>query len=173
MRTFFCRQIRMWMSIVLVDLVKIKWCHCYLKVMSSQYVTSPHIQEHFGAYFKLKMQKLMVSRKNNSLFVWAWDRKICPLGSQFVITRQTSWCQMVIFETDYSFPQSHTWSTVPHSAVGNMSDCRSRGREFNPSPSHTFAEIDHEIILQPFSSLPLIQEGLLSLTNELCVQSTG
>ena len=40
----------------------------------------------------------------------------------------------------------------PHSAVGNMSDCRcvsdcrSRDRELIPSRSHTFVEIDHEII---------------------------
>ena len=33
--------------------------------------------------------------------------------------------------------------------------------------SHTFVEIDHEIIsIRPFSSLPLIQEGLLSVTSE-------
>ena len=37
-------------------------------------------------------------------------------------------------------------------AVGNLSgnrcesDCRSRGREFDPAQSHTFVEIDHEII---------------------------
>ena len=30
-----------------------------------------------------------------------------------------------------------------------------------PARSHTFMEIDHEIYLLPFSSLPLIQEGLL------------
>ena len=42
--------------------------------------------------------------------------------------------------------------TGPHNSVGNMSDCRyvsdcrSSGREFDPAGSHTFAEIDHEII---------------------------
>ena len=35
-----------------------------------------------------------------------------------------------------------------------------------PAQFHTFMEIDHEIFLQPFSSLPLIQEGLLSVTSE-------
>ena len=29
--------------------------------------------------------------------------------------------------------------------VSNVSDCRSRGREFDPARSHTFADIDHEI----------------------------
>ena len=32
--------------------------------------------------------------------------------------------------------------------------------------SHTLMEIDHEIILRPFSSLPLIQKGLLPVTSE-------
>ena len=42
--------------------------------------------------------------------------------------------------------------TGARSAVGNVSgyryeaDCRSRGREFDPAKSHTFVEIDHEII---------------------------
>ena len=37
---------------------------------------------------------------------------------------------------------------MPRSAVGNMSDYRFRGRKFNPGPvlSHTFVEIDNEII---------------------------
>ena len=32
--------------------------------------------------------------------------------------------------------------------------------------SLTFVEIDHEVFLGPFSFLPLIQEGLLSVTSE-------
>ena len=35
-----------------------------------------------------------------------------------------------------------------------------------PARSHTFMEIDHEIISTLFSSLSLIQEGLLSVTSE-------
>ena len=35
-----------------------------------------------------------------------------------------------------------------------------------PAWSHTFVEIDHEIVYMSFSSLPLIQEGLLSVTSE-------
>ena len=30
--------------------------------------------------------------------------------------------------------------------MGSMSDCRSRSREFEPNPAHTFVEIGHEII---------------------------
>ena len=64
----------------------------------------------------------------------------------------------------------------PRSAVGNVSgyrcisDCRSRGREFVPVWSHTFVEIDHEmistVILLP-STDSFIQEGLLSVTSEI------
>ena len=35
-----------------------------------------------------------------------------------------------------------------------------------PARSHTFVETGLEIILGPFSSLPLIQEGLLSVKKE-------
>ena len=35
-----------------------------------------------------------------------------------------------------------------------------------PLRSHTFVEIDHEIISTAISSLPLIQVGLLSVTRE-------
>ena len=39
-----------------------------------------------------------------------------------------------------------------------------------PARSHTFMEIEHEII----STVPLIQEGLLSVTGEsMCMISTG
>ena len=42
--------------------------------------------------------------------------------------------------------------TGPRSSVGNVSgnkcesDCRSKGREFDPGPVHTFMGIDYEII---------------------------
>ena len=42
-----------------------------------------------------------------------------------------------------------------------------------PAWSHTFVEIDHEIISTVILLLPLIQEGLLSVTREHCAQSTG
>ena len=50
----------------------------------------------------------------------------------------------------------------PRSTVGNVSgyrcvsDCRSRGREFDSVPSHTFVEIDHEMISTVILPLPLI-----------------
>ena len=52
--------------------------------------------------------------------------------------------------------------TLTRSAVGNVSgyrcvsDCRSRGREFDPGRYHTFVEIDHEIISTVILLLPLI-----------------
>ena len=54
-----------------------------------------------------------------------------------------------------------------HSAVGSASGCRSRGREVEPQLGHiTFVDIDYEIISTSFLSLPLILEGLLSVTDE-------
>ena len=71
--------------------------------------------------------------------------------------------------------------TGPRSAVGNvsgyrcMSDCRSRGREFDPGTVHTFVEIDHEIIstviLLP--SADLFKKGCCQLQAKVCAQITG
>ena len=69
----------------------------------------------------------------------------------------------------------------PRSAVGNVSgyrcvsDCRSRGREFDHGPVHTFVEIDHEIIstviLLP--SADLFKKGCCQLQAKVCAQITG
>ena len=48
--------------------------------------------------------------------------------------------------------ESQPQNAGPRSAIGNVSgyrcvsDCRSRGREFDPGRSHTFVEIDHKMI---------------------------
>ena len=48
------------------------------------------------------------------------------------------------------------------------SDWRSGGRGFNPrrGRQHSFVEIDHEIFPTVILSLPLIQEGQLSVSGE-------
>ena len=76
-------------------------------------------------------------------------------------------------------PKSHV--TGPHSTVGNMSgyicesDCRSKGHEFDPSPIHTFVDIDHEIlymvILLP--SAESFKKGCCKLQAKVCAQSTS
>ena len=58
----------------------------------------------------------------------------------------------------------------PHSAAGNESDRLTADPEVAsliPVRSHTFVEIDHEIISMFIYLLPLIQEGLLSVTSEI------
>ena len=45
-------------------------------------------------------------------------------------------------------------------------DCRTRGREFKPSPIPYFAEIDHELTSTVILLLQLIKRGLLSVTSE-------
>ena len=69
----------------------------------------------------------------------------------------------------------------PRSAVGNVSgyrcvsDCRSRGREFDPGPAHTFVEIDHEmistVILLP--SADSFKKGCCQLQAKVCARITG
>ena len=68
----------------------------------------------------------------------------------------------------------------PRSAVGNVSgyrcvsDCRSRGREI-PVRSHTFVEIDHEmistVILLP--SADSFKKGCCQLQANVCARITG
>ena len=75
----------------------------------------------------------------------------------------------------------HLYGTGPRSAVGNVSgnrcesDCRFRGREFDPGWSHTFVEIDHEIIstviLLP--SAESFKKGCCQLQAKVCARSTG
>ena len=53
-------------------------------------------------------------------------------------------------------------------AVGCASDWRPGGRGFDPRRGwqHSFVEIDHEIFSKVILSLPLIQEGQLSVSGE-------
>ena len=71
--------------------------------------------------------------------------------------------------------------TLARSAVRNVSDyicvsnCRSRGLEFDLGSSHTFVEIDHEInstaILLP--SADSFKKGCSQLQAKVCGRSTG
>ena len=57
-------------------------------------------------------------------------------------------------------------NTGPRSAIGSESGCRSREREFM-TRSHAFVEIDHELFSTFILLLPLIVEGLVSVTSEI------
>ena len=54
------------------------------------------------------------------------------------------------------------------SQLDTSSDWRPAGRGFNPhrGRQHSFVEIDHEIFSTAILSLPLIQEGQLSVSGE-------
>ena len=83
--------------------------------------------------------------------------------------------------TDAMSINKFTCPTGPHSAVGNMtgnrceSDCRSRVANSIPARSHTFVEIDHEImskiILLP--STESFKKGCCQLQAKVCARSTG
>ena len=65
------------------------------------------------------------------------------------------------------FTNTSFWSTGPHSTVCSEEDFRIPGFPSSISAwSHTFVEIDHEIISTVVLFLPLIQEELLSETRE-------
>ena len=73
------------------------------------------------------------------------------------------------------------YGIMPHSAVDNVSgkrcvsDCRSRGRKFDPCQSHTFVEIDHEIIstVSLIPSTESCKKGCCQLQAKVCARSTG
>ena len=58
--------------------------------------------------------------------------------------------------------------TVSVAQLDAPSDLRPGGRGFNPrrGRQHSFVEIDHEIFSTVILSLPLIQEGQLSVSGE-------
>ena len=64
----------------------------------------------------------------------------------------------------------HTWRSGPASVaqLDAPSDWRPGGRGFNSrrGRQHSFVEIDHEIFSTVILSLPLIQEGQLSVSGE-------
>ena len=49
------------------------------------------------------------------------------------------------------------------------SDCRSRGREFDPGWSHTFVEIDHEIISTAILLSSADSRGVVVSYKQKCV----
>ena len=68
--------------------------------------------------------------------------------------------------------------TGPHSAVRNITgfrcedDCRSRGREFESAQSHTFVEIDHDIISMVIllPSAESFMKGCCQLQAKVCAR---
>ena len=67
--------------------------------------------------------------------------------------------------------QEHAYLNILPASVAQLdapSDWRPGGRGFNPRQSrqHSFVEIDHEIFSTVILSLPLIQEGQLSVPGE-------
>ena len=65
---------------------------------------------------------------------------------------------------------NNQWQEMPASVaqLDAPSDWRPGGRGFNPrrGRQHSFVEIDHEIFSMVILSLPLIQEGQLSVSGE-------
>ena len=64
--------------------------------------------------------------------------------------------------------QEQFWPPASVALLDAPSDWRPRGRGFNPrgGRQHSFVEIDHEIFSTVILSLPLIQEGQLSVSGE-------
>ena len=80
------------------------WRHDNVKTKSPSRIStnSGFSGSHFSFFCNIKCGTLWWATQNNPLIVREWNRKIRPSRSPFVITRQASWCQSVILETDFS-----------------------------------------------------------------------
>ena len=85
-----------------------------------------------------------------------------------------SWCVHTLKKSRQCLWTSHTVTHIDiqlQASVAQLdapSDQRPVGRGFNPrrGHQHSFVEIDHEIFSTVILSLPLIQEGQLSVSGE-------
>ena len=70
-------------------------------------------------------------------------------------------CVFLNYQKNFTLP-------APVAQLDAPSDWRPGGRGFNPrrGRQHSFVEIDHEIFSTVILSLPLIQEGQLSVSGE-------
>ena len=85
-----------------------------------------------------------------------WDTEKCIVEERMLL--HIIYC---IYPIGTGWPASVTQLDAP-------SDWRPGGRGFNPrrGRQHSFVEIDHEIFSTVILSLPLIQEGQLSVSGE-------
>ena len=88
-------------------------------------------------------------------------------------TSDSEWLKAVISDSQPRWPPWHslTYLSLIQASVAQLdapSDWRPGGRGFNPrrGRQHSFVEIDHEIFSTVILSLPLIQEGQLSVSGE-------
>ena len=84
-------------------------------------------------------------------------------------TFNSKWKSRLII--DFSLRNLHINKVASVAQLDAPSDWRPRGRGFNPrrGRQHSFVEIGHEIFSTVILSLPLIQEGQLSVSGE-CAQ---
>ena len=89
---------------------------------------------------------------------WPWFSWMChPTGDQEVAGSTPAEVGNIL-----------SWRAGLGGSVGCASDWRPGGRGFDPrrGRQHSFVEIDHEIFSTVILSLPLIQEGQLSVSGE-------
>ena len=86
----------------------LKWRH---------HVAYQRIQDFLEVFFTFffQMRYLVVSKKNNPLFVWGWDRKNPSLRTT-VCHHKALWCLSVIRGTIFYIPPSHSWWILIFSA---------------------------------------------------------
>ena len=128
------------------------------------------VMSKFDIYVKVSIL-INYKTKQPSNLVWnisltSW---LCDIGARFSIrpSVRPSVCLLTVLLCRSS---TFTSKLVPASVaqLDAPSDWRPGGRGFNPrrGRQHSFVEIDHEIFSTVILSLPLIQEGQLSVSGE-------
>ena len=100
--------------------------------------------------------------------------EMCRLTLQSIVCKYFKFLISVVhvdcfmLSEEYLFESSHNKGPVSVAQLDAPSDWRPGGRGFNPhrGRQHSFVEIDGEIFSTVILSLPLIQEGQLSVSGE-------
>ena len=132
-----------------------------------------------GLKVKVKLRNFILKCFKSSYFpnymidlVYIWNNRYRS-KVLFVISPTHSYdlkVKVTDLEILYLIPDNVKFMTTsrPQGSVGCASDWRPGGRGFDPrrGRQHSFVEIDHEIFSTVILSLPLIQEGQLSVSGE-------
>ena len=109
-----------------------------------------------------------------SCWTWIYPAFVNSVDPDQLASEEANWSRSALFSIKYANLQEQSgssyWLAEPASVaqLDAPSDWRPGGRGFNPrrGRQHSFMEIDHEIFSMVILSLPLIQEGQLSVSGE-------
>ena len=142
-------------------------CLIVLNADKPRFIHSLHYQRIWNEGMWLELWE----NKKDILECHLWYAKHCTLfWPLFMSTHYWFSSRNAIYIYIYIYIYMYIYIYIPASVaqLDVLSDWRPGGRGFNPrrGRQHSFVEIDHEIFSTVILSLPLIQEGQLSVSGE-------